>query len=374
MVTGGVHVQRAAEREEGTDGSQSILLRRESEAGDASLGEEAPDEVSTHCQDHSWAGPVTRHTNYGGREMMSLTRRALALAAVLLCATLLGTPASAETYRTYLLGGQSNADGYALGIGEVEYGTLDPNENLGGIGRSDLEPAHPDVKIYRGAYNSGNGSWPQLAAGFGITWNGSRFGPELAFGHAIQSSKGGKIAIVKYAHGATGLAAGAGKKGDRQKDWDPTYSGSNQYDYFLATVANAKAAAQAAGDTLDIVGMLWMQGESDSRNATHANAYETNLTSFIASVRSDLELPELEFYIGTIADSGVWTHREVIWAAQEAVAARDPKAFVVNGKDLPLLADDADGDGNIHYTAAGQVTLGERFAAAAAGAGHSCAR
>lgn len=80
-------------------------------------------------------------------------------------------------------------------------------------------------------------------------------------------------------------------------------------------------------------------------------------------MRRELNLPELKFYLGSIADSEVWTHRETIWAAQEAVASAGANVFVVNAKDLPLFGNDGDYCSGIHYTTEGQITLGERFAA-----------
>jgi hypothetical protein len=253
---------------------------------------------------------------------------------------------------TWIVAGQSNADGYALGYGTLAYGTLNPDQDLADIGRSDLVPEQADVRIFKGGYDSGAGSWQTLAPTFGITWNGARFGPELAFGHDLQAQYGGEIRLIKYARGATSLAV----------DWNPDDAGTNRYDYFITTVLNA---ITASGDTLDIRGVAWMQGENDATSATQADAYEANLTQFISSVRADLGLPTLQFYVGSIADTGAWTYRQTIWDAQNAVAAADPDVWIVNGKDLPLFLNDGDGDANIHYTTQGQVTLGERFAGAA---------
>lgn len=259
-----------------------------------------------------------------------------------------------EPIRTFLVAGQSNGDGYGLGYGNLSYGYLDPPDDLHDIGRSDLVAPLATVKIFRGDYYSGIGSWNSLEPGFGITWNGVRFGPELSFGHALHAKFGSEIRLIKYTLGGTNLAY----------QWDPASSSTNQYDYFIDTVQNAVTAAGAAGETLDIVGMIWMQGESDALDWTMANDYQQNLTDFIAALRNDLALPDLNFYIGSIADSWVWTYRQTVWNAQDAVAAADPRVAVANGRDLPLFLNDGDGSGYIHYTTSGLVTLGERFGAA----------
>jgi len=255
--------------------------------------------------------------------------------------------------RTYLVAGQSNTDGYGLGYGALSYGYLDPPDDLHDIGRSDLVDPQTQVEIFRGAYYAGNGSWQPLEPGFGIQWNGVRFGPELSFGYDAQARCGLDIRLIKYSVGGTNLAV----------DWDPDYTGTNQYDYFLTTVQNAIAAADLAGETLDIIGLTWMQGESDALNYGMATAYETNLTHFVASVRQDLGLPHLCVHVASIADSSIWTYRQIIWDAQESVAAADPRVNVANGKDLPLFVNDGEGSAYIHYTTEGEVALGERFGA-----------
>ena len=275
-----------------------------------------------------------------------------------------------EPVRTYLIAGQSNADGYALGTGVLDYGNLAPVYDLFDIGREELASVQEMVTMFRGSHDNGSGSWQHLVPGFGIIGNGNRFGPELSFGYAVQDFFGEQIALIKYARGATSLA----------HDWDPRYPGINQYDYFIETIDNARSEAEATGETLDIVGMVWMQGEDDSTIVEFAENYQNNLVGFIASVRQDLALPELEIYIGTIADSTVWSYRDTIWSAQQQVAIADAGVLLVDGKDLPLLFDDGTGADYVHYSTQGQVELGERFAAAAVDFGiaptasfkHSC--
>ncbi len=273
--------------------------------------------------------------------------------------------------KTYLIAGQSNADGYGLGSGVLDHGILAPAYNLYDIGRESLVQELDRVSIFKGAYDDGGGAWSQLSPGFGILGNGNRFGPELSFGYAVQGFFDEEIALIKYARGATSLA----------EDWDPDDSGINQYDYFLKTVENAVIAAEEAGVKLDMVGMIWMQGEDDSTDAAFAQAYQQNLENFITSVRLDLDLPDLEVYIGSIADSTVWTYRDDLWNAQEQVSAEDKGVILVDGTDLPVLYNDGADAGYIHYSTQGQVELGKRFASAATKSGaapivsyqHSCA-
>ena len=261
----------------------------------------------------------------------------------------------AKTLRTYIVAGQSNADGFGLAPGGNH--TPNPNLDLEDIGYGYLVPPNPNVKIFKGAYYSGAGSWSDMSPVFGFSEGDftNRFGPELSFGYEISNWLGEEIAVIKFAQGATELAT----------HWDPLYAGTNQYDYFLTTIANAQAAANAAGDNLDIIGVAWMQGESDALVYQYALDYEDNLEEFIATLRAALDLPDLQFYVATIRDFYVWTYRSLIWQAQSAVAENDPEVYLVTGSDLSAYIFDGLCCNGLHYDTQGQVTLGQRFAATA---------
>lgn len=262
-----------------------------------------------------------------------------------------------EVIKTYIVAGQSNANGYGLGSGDLASGVLVPDQDLSDLGRDDLAVTQDTAYIFKGGDNSGLGEWKNLMPGYG-TWNGLRFGPELSFSKQFQSSTGAKVAIIKYSPNGTSLYS----------DWNPDLAATNRYDYFINTVNNAKAAATIRGWDLQISGVLWMQGESDTFGTAAPAAYEQNLANFIAKARTDLSLPNLDFHIGQIADSNVWPARQQIWDAQESVVAIDANAYLVNGKDVPLFTNDGQGANNVHYSTEGNVLLGERFASSVASA------
>jgi hypothetical protein len=113
----------------------------------------------------------------------------------------------------------------------------------------------------------------------------------------------------------------------------------------------------------EIVGMFWMQGESDAypphSTLEHAQEYQQNLTNFIQYVRTDLGVPDLPFVIGRISQSSVWTWRDIVRQAQVNVSQTVPNTAIFTTDDLPLQTD------NMHYNIIGTTTLGERFAGAA---------
>ena len=266
----------------------------------------------------------------------------------LLLNLLLSTSVLAEpiSIKTYILTGQSNGNGYGLAYGDVSTGTLKPNQDLADIQRDDLITGNDSAYIYLGNWSTGLGKWENLGPGF-ASWNGIRFGPELSFGNKIQSELNEPIAIIKYTPNGTSL----------YNHWL-----EERYDLLMASVNDAKLKAASKNWTLDIQGLLWMQGESDSFGSLAPAAYEERLTTFIAKVRDGLALPELKFHVAEIADSGVWAGRQKIWDAQAAVTAADNNARLVKSRDYPLFEDDASGSKWIHFSTEGTVMLGEAFA------------
>lgn len=222
----------------------------------------------------------------------------------------------------YLLGGQSNMVGLA------------PNSDL----PPELADPYPSVQIWQ--VDSQNFS--DLRPGFSnSSGNGSRFGPELAFGRGIDGFADEEVFLVKHAQGSTNLA----------EDWDPDGANNTQYDTFVDRVSDALGYLDSQDIGYDVEGMLWMQGEFDAFVPEFADAYEANLTAFIADMRSRYG-EEMKFAIGRLRDPFAVTLK----AAQDAVAAADPRNLIVNTDDFELLPD------GVHYSAAGQLDLGNGFA------------
>jgi lysophospholipase L1-like esterase len=256
--------------------------------------------------------------------------------------------AESETINVFLIGGQSNADGRATVSGLP----------------SNLQTPQNDVPFYYGISNSRatairKSEFTTLRPGLSNT---SQFGPEVTFGRSMAdyyAAKGGSIALIKYANGGTNLAV------DWHAGGTATTTGDGAiYQNFQSIVTSGLAALQAANPeaTLQIAGMIWMQGESDS-NVLSAQ-YQTNLTAFINDIRLTYGA-DLPFVIGqlstnqtgTNADAGGTTqNRNTVRAAQAAVASTLPHAALVTSGTFGLNAD------NLHFSAAGQQALGNAFA------------
>ena len=117
--------------------------------------------------------------------------------------------------------------------------------------------------------------------------------------------------------------------------------------------------ADLAGQSPEIAGMIWMQGESDAANATYGAAYATNLTNLISTVRTDFSTPDMPFVVGRITDLSIYPGFPAVAAvrtAQETVPGTMSNVSWINTDDIPQ------GSAAAHYSATGQLILGTRFA------------
>lgn len=287
---------------------------------------------------------------------------------LILATSLAAQSAQATDFHVYYLGGQSNMDGYGL------------NKQL----PEDLAKPQPGVPIFHGNTSldntavDGKGLWTTLKPGHGAGFKSDgkenqysgRFGAELSFARAMQEAfPDRRIAIIKYSRGGTSLhEAAAGKFGC----WEPDFKGENgvnQYDHFLATVANAFADTDidddGEADRLIPAGILWMQGESDAHYTVEiANVYQANLRRLMDLIRASLRRDDLPVVIGRISNATeeppTWKHGEVVRAAQAAYVNADGNAALVTSTDGYGYSDPW------HYDSAGYLDLGRQFAAAMA--------
>ncbi len=232
-----------------------------------------------------------------------------------------------KTVKIFLLGGQSNM----VGSGNC----------------AELKPPYSEPQPKVNFWNRREKKWVPLAAG--IESGGKRFGPEVAFGNAIEKVLSDeKVYLVKYAAGGTAL----------YNDWAPTKGG--QYVQFMKTAKEALANLDDAGIKYEIVGMLWLQGESDAAEK-HAESYEKNLTAFIAHMREQFKTPEMPFIIARVLNhyGGKSGQAKIVRDAQDKIASTDKNVACFATDDCPIV-DPVKNRG--HYNAAGLVTIGQRFA------------
>lgn len=137
--------------------------------------------------------------------------------------------------------------------------------------------------VYRIPTVGNNGySWEPAAHPLHNRLPSDRFGLGLPFAKEYQKKHPNVIVgLIPVAWGGAGI--------DRLNKGTATY-----YD-----AINKAKYAQKNGL---IKGVLWHQGESDTVNEELANAYESKLHQLISDIRTDLNIPELPFIVGNLAE------------------------------------------------------------------------
>jgi len=225
--------------------------------------------------------------------------------------------------RIFLLAGQSNMAGAGL------YDHLKKSE----------QKAPERVKIWN------KNQWQDI--GPGVSANKGRFGPELAFGHAMRKAfPEDDIYLIKTAAGGTSM----------HKHWHFGGGRGPLLKRFLTSVQAAFENLDEGGVKYTIDGFLWMQGESDAAQGKGAE-YEASLEKFIKEMRSELKNRKMPFILGRILPSfdNPKGHGPMVRAAQESVAKKLKNVVCFDTDDFELL-------NKGHYNHNGQIELGEAFA------------
>ena len=181
-------------------------------------------------------------------------------------------------------------------------------------------------------YGGSSGTWAAMST----TGNGAN-----EFAAQLIATYGIPVGMLAYAVGGTVIA-----------QWDQSTD---------AYPRNAIKAAQDVGGAVEYI--LWAQGEGDGLSGTAQSTYETGLTNCISNFRAQItngsgetNLPFLLSILGRGTSIGTDAQAAAIRAGQFNVAAAIADVYVAaTAFDLPL-ADAA------HYTSAGYVTHGARFA------------
>ncbi|MEX1048451.1 MAG: sialate O-acetylesterase [Akkermansiaceae bacterium] len=193
---------------------------------------------------------------------------------------------------------------------------------------------------------------------------GKFFGPEVSFAATVAAARPtDEFLLVKRAMGGTSLAGWA-------PQWDESRLAS-KYDTAAGPIYSKLLADYAAAikdRPARLTGVLWMQGESDTRYPALGPNYFENFKTLIQAFRRDLNAPSLPFFFGRVNMPAAATeddkktikfpYIQQVRAAQERAAREIPGVYLIETDDLNKQSD------GIHYDAAGQITLGRRFAEA----------
>jgi|GEM_PF-4567699 len=177
------------------------------------------------------------------------------------------------------------------------------------------------------------------------------FGPEMTLGRTLSETLD-SVAIFKF--GVAGSNLGY--------DWNPeSETGSQIYKVFMNKLHIAEQKLRDNGDDFEWYAFTWMQGEGDAIYYNYATNYYTNLGHFVQTIRNTLELPELPFVIGLIADElplSTYPYRDTVRNAQIHYANENPNVCMINTENYTMDAD------NVHFNSQGVMQLGQDMAAA----------
>ncbi|MDB4289290.1 GDSL-type esterase/lipase family protein [bacterium] len=244
---------------------------------------------------------------------------------------------NAKHYKLFVLTGQSNSLGTTAG------GEADPTSG------SDPADAHvpffwDNVADATTSLGDSGGAWTTLQDQQGGFYPGSatHWGPEIQFARTLYRAGVRDFGIIKASRGGGG-----------NTNWSKS-SGGHMYSHVRSTVDAATAALTTAGDTFEIVGFLYLQGESDS--GAEAGIADVRLGALVSNLRGDLtNATSMHAVAGGIAAAG--GNRDLVRANQADLAMGD--TTISYFENLDLLGQLYDG---LHFDKPAKLTVGKRFA------------
>lgn len=259
--------------------------------------------------------------------------------------------ASAAEVDLVILAGQSNMVGQA-----------NTTATLPGTDAADSQVAfYYDVTNTAGSFSDNSGQTFGTLTPWQFNASTQRIGPEMSLGRDLVNIGNLNPAIVKVAIGGSNIAR-----------WLPGPPPEIDYTELKLAVSDGINEILLAGDTVNLLGMVWLQGESDVINSSRASAYAANLDSVINGFRSEMNtvFPTMGFsdmhtFLVEPADwkngsnPGIATQSNIdlVHDALQNFATADPNASYIPTDDFTQF-----GDGLIHFGAADQITLGSRIA------------
>ena len=266
--------------------------------------------------------------------------------------------AAPANYDVYIIAGQSNADGRAL------ESDLPSGSPLAGVQSnaiiSYINPGEPngDVSVNSGGFvplRPGFSVAPGEDRSAGVPSGTNYFGLELSFAASIGSATGSNnpIAIIKVTRGGTSLRA----------DWrvgDPAEPGVATGFLYTALLSHIQSSLDELtdnGNTANIKGFLWHQGEGDSNSTS---SYAERFTDLVEGVRNQFGA-DIPVVLGELSQTRDNSGPLNIVFNDFVNNSGVPNVGLVSSTGITTPADDTS-----HFDANGQMILGERYATAIA--------
>lgn len=279
-----------------------------------------------------------------------------------------GTLRSEEIRDLLIVAGQSNAVGFDAPAAEMPADPSDEtilfwwrcgdpppdqHDSMGGGSWTTLRPQPLGQPLSKESAAATNPPHPDAKRQYGnFAQPAGGFGPEITFARTLAAESERPLAVLKVAFSGTSVA----------RDWGPALQDPDGacYRAFVEEYRKAMTAAKSEAIILRPRALLWVQGESDA-TAEHAPRYEENLRTMLEYLRRDLKAPELVLLLGlnTRFGNGKNPHMPAVIAAQKAIAESLPHCAYVDTAGADTL-----GPNHTHFTAAGTLEIGKRYAEA----------
>ena len=191
---------------------------------------------------------------------------------------------------------------------------------------------------------------------------GGFFGPELGMAEKLNELYPNQLFfIIKYTWSAT----------DLNKLWlSPSSKGETgqlYYPFVLYVNESIKYLKMKKYD-VEIEGMCWMQGESDSFSPVHATEYKQNLYNFIKDIRNEFSKYSskdgLVFVDAYIADNPMyWVYCDMVNNSKKEVAKMSLINVIVDtiANELTCYKEPENQPDMAHYDSLSEIKLGHLF-------------
>ncbi len=250
-----------------------------------------------------------------------------------------------------LLAGQSNASGCSRD--DCLRQKVSPEKY------AEYQSGYDNVYInYFASGTNESGEFVRCATGQGEA--GGHFGPELGMAEKLHELYPDEtFFIIKYAWGGTNLhtqwlsPSGKGKTG-------------KLYRAFREFVWESLRYLKAKNYEVEIAGMCWMQGESDSFSVPDASAYGERLLNLQKDVRKEFSRyageDGIRFVDAYIADNPVfWVYCDIVNEEKRKAAEASPLNRIIDTHDLLTTEEPEEAPDIPHYDSLSEITLGHRF-------------
>jgi len=184
---------------------------------------------------------------------------------------------------------------------------------------------------------------------------GVHFGPEMSLLHRLVEARPQEaFAVIKVAYDGTNLGC----------SWLPDGCGLHLYQKLRLIGTYWREDFEASGLACRLAGVIWVQGEADSRSEWTAQRYYDNLKALVEQLRIDWHRPGLPFIAARVHPRAEdFVYGDLVRQAMRDFATEDPYMDSVGVSDLPLRED------QVHLSSESMVRLGIRLADALVGVG-----